>query len=152
MLTEAKIYFRVRLALVGPLSVCMYASAFLRPQRTPPRPPSKQASHRLAFFRPFVDPRVPVFLSPNPARQRAFSLLDQDLDLVRPVRLLGPKYTGGRLEDGTGVEEREPSAPGLWDVGEVFFGEDPRGLPRSFAGECRDERLCGEVGQDDGNV
>jgi hypothetical protein len=65
--------------------------------------PQQALIEGLASLKPFADPNVSVFLPPNPACQGSFSLLDEELDLVGPVRLLSYKYAGGRLNNGIGV-------------------------------------------------
>src|ERR687893_165749 len=89
---------------------------------------------------------------PNPTLQGVFGLPEQDLDLVGPARHPDTENAGGYPEDGAGIVEGEPGAPGLRSVGEVFLGEGPCERLRALVREGGAERHADDTGQDAGDV
>src|SRR5919107_579419 len=93
-----------------------------------------------------------AFPLPNPTLQGVFGLPEQDLDLVGPARHLDTENAGGYPEDGAGIVEGEPGAPGLRSVGEVFLSESQCERPCALVREGGAERHADDTGRDTGDV
>src|SRR5215208_1716427 len=97
-------------------------------------------------------------VSPSPflpdfACQGATGFLCQGCDPFWPVWLLALEAADGHLEDGTGVVDREPDAPDLWNMGEILLGEGMCScLPAIFAQQGEAEAHTAEMGQEVGGV